>query len=227
MNLLVDMARKISDARTRFSQRLRAIRVPRGFKTARAFAEALGIDENRYTRYERGEVEPDLQLLMRICNLLSATPNDLLCDTIGQMPVDYHMPYGLAESPDAGSYQVAAAQGRAPVGAMLHAQTGNGVGNAMADARRAAAWKMAELVAMIEAGVVGVSTDNLTPLDKLRRTGPIFARIEADTFGFLRELPERLQNVSLNSENQRQIDKLIQELIVNSRASLNEDGVNS
>ena len=96
------MPKEPTDARSRFAQRLRAIRIPRGFKTARSFARALGIDENRYTRYERAEVEPDLQLLLRMCELLRATPNDLLCDTIGSPPIDSRMADGFAEAPAAG-----------------------------------------------------------------------------------------------------------------------------
>lgn len=38
----------------------------------------MQIDENRYTRYERAEVEPDLDMIRRICATLSVTPNDLL-----------------------------------------------------------------------------------------------------------------------------------------------------
>lgn len=64
--------------RLQFSQRLRAFRTARGFKRARAFATALELEENRYTRYERAEVEPTLTVLCRMCDLLGATPNDLL-----------------------------------------------------------------------------------------------------------------------------------------------------
>jgi len=67
-----------SEARAFFAERLRTLRVPLGYRTARSFAKALGIDENRYTRYERAEVEPDLGLIRRICALLSVTPNELL-----------------------------------------------------------------------------------------------------------------------------------------------------
>ena len=42
---------------------------------ARNFARALGIEENRYTRYERAEVEPTLTLIHRMCELLEASPN--------------------------------------------------------------------------------------------------------------------------------------------------------
>ena len=65
-------------ARIAFARRLRELRIPKGFRTARSLARALSIDENRYTRYERAEVEPDLDLLLRICDTLSVTPNELL-----------------------------------------------------------------------------------------------------------------------------------------------------
>jgi transcriptional regulator with XRE-family HTH domain len=65
-------------ARQQFARRLREFRVARGFKTARSLAQALDIDENRYTRYERAEVEPDIKLIQQICETLSLSPNDLL-----------------------------------------------------------------------------------------------------------------------------------------------------
>ena len=67
-----------SEARAFFAERLRTLRIPRGFRTARSFAKALDIDENRYTRYERAEVEPDLSLIRRICVMLGVSPNELL-----------------------------------------------------------------------------------------------------------------------------------------------------
>ena len=75
-------------ARQEFARRLRELRVPRGFRTARSLARALSIHENRYTRYERAEVEPDLELLVRICGTLGVTPNELLgIDSLPQSPV--------------------------------------------------------------------------------------------------------------------------------------------
>ncbi len=65
-------------ARLEFARRLRELRIPRGFRTARSLARSLDIDENRYTRYERAEVEPDLAMIRRICETLDVTPNDLL-----------------------------------------------------------------------------------------------------------------------------------------------------
>jgi transcriptional regulator with XRE-family HTH domain len=67
-----------SEVRVLFGLRLKAFRQSAGFKTARSFAEALELDENRYTRYERGEVEPNLASICRICSVLAIEPNDLL-----------------------------------------------------------------------------------------------------------------------------------------------------
>ena len=65
-------------ARIRFAQRLKALRAERGHLRARYFARSLGIEENRYTRYERAEVEPDLTLIHRMCEALRVTPNELM-----------------------------------------------------------------------------------------------------------------------------------------------------
>ena len=62
--------------RADFARRLKDLR-GQHFSTARSFAQALEIDENRYTRYERAEVEPDLTLIAKICALLSVTPDEL------------------------------------------------------------------------------------------------------------------------------------------------------
>lgn len=65
-------------ARREFARRLRELRIRRGFRTARSLAAALAIDENRYTRYERAEVEPDIGLIQRICQTLRLSPDALL-----------------------------------------------------------------------------------------------------------------------------------------------------
>ena len=63
--------------RLRFAKCLRRLRTERGY-TQRDFARALEIDENRYSRYERAEVEPNLALLCHMCKVLRVMPNDLL-----------------------------------------------------------------------------------------------------------------------------------------------------
>jgi hypothetical protein len=62
---------------------LRTFRVVNGYATARAFSQALGIDENRYTRYERAESEPDITLLTQMARLLGVALSDLLEDPPG------------------------------------------------------------------------------------------------------------------------------------------------
>lgn len=49
-----------------FAERLKAARVIAGFDDARAFARHMGIDDNRYRKYERGETSPPLELLVEI-----------------------------------------------------------------------------------------------------------------------------------------------------------------
>ena len=214
------MSKKNSDVRARFAQRLRAIRIPRGYKTARSFAEALEIDENRYTRYERAEVEPDLRLMMRICGLLGATPNDLLCDTIGTPPVEVDVPYGFSERA-AGTYQAHAVQSAQPRIAAVAAVAP--ASSALSDARKAIGFQLAEAIATIEAEASGTQSSALTPLEKLRRTVPIAARIEMDAFQFLGELPDRLASVTVASTKQALIDRLIQELILAHKSGHNDN----
>lgn len=66
------------EVRLEFAKRLRWWRTARGFVRARDFASVLDIKENRYTRYERAEVEPKLTLIRRICETLRVSPNELL-----------------------------------------------------------------------------------------------------------------------------------------------------
>jgi transcriptional regulator with XRE-family HTH domain len=61
-----------------FPRQLQLARRRAGFDSARLFAKTLAINENRYSRYERGGAEPNLELLCQICRLLGATPNQLL-----------------------------------------------------------------------------------------------------------------------------------------------------
>ncbi len=192
------MSKDPTDARSRFAHRLRAIRIPRGFKTARSFARALGIDENRYTRYERAEVEPDLQLLLRICELLKATPNDLLCDTIGSSSA--MIPHGFAEVP-AQSFE-------AKPSTPAHSNGGHSE-----DERKAVAWQLAEAVALLKANAHNGSATTLSAIEKLRLIGPVFAKLEADPFSFLANLPNELDGISLDGEAEARIGTLSDKLL--------------
>jgi len=66
------------EVRSLFAKRLKSMRVQNGYQRARYFAKSLGIEENRYTRYERAEVEPSLTLIHKICEVLRVSPNELL-----------------------------------------------------------------------------------------------------------------------------------------------------
>src|SRR2546429_266547 len=66
------------EVRSQFAKRLREMRIQNGFLRARYFAKSLGIEENRYTRYERAEVEPSLTLIHKMCEILRVSPNALM-----------------------------------------------------------------------------------------------------------------------------------------------------
>lgn len=61
-----------------FGTRLRKAREEAGFESAQQFAGVLGVEPHRYRKYERGEAEPNFEVLTRLCELLSVTPNHLL-----------------------------------------------------------------------------------------------------------------------------------------------------
>jgi len=61
-----------------FGRRLRDARERAGYKSAQQFAGILGQEPHTYRHWERGEAEPDFEMLTRICELLDTTPNELL-----------------------------------------------------------------------------------------------------------------------------------------------------
>jgi transcriptional regulator with XRE-family HTH domain len=87
----------MSANRDRFASRLRRLRQERGFSAARHFAQTLGIPENRYTRYERGDSEPDLDDLYLFFEHLPASPNELFGVASGTPRLDD--PPGFAAGP--------------------------------------------------------------------------------------------------------------------------------
>lgn len=60
-----------------FGQRLKKARQQK-FRSARKAAEAFGMDEHRYRKYERGATEPDFEALLQICAALDITTDYLL-----------------------------------------------------------------------------------------------------------------------------------------------------
>ena len=67
-----------SPLRQQFGRRLEAARIAAGYATMRDFAEALGVQEARYRRWEAAETEPDLWHLMKIAKLSGASLDTLI-----------------------------------------------------------------------------------------------------------------------------------------------------
>jgi transcriptional regulator with XRE-family HTH domain len=148
------MAGLAPDARARFATRLKRLRLQRGFERARFFARALGIEENRYTRYERAEVEPSLTLLQKICDTLRVSPNELL---------------GFAE----------ASSGPAPQGSAPGA--GDGAVGARADPAGALAWRLASSIVLLRQERLAGKPE-ADPLEALRQTASQFAELQSKPF---------------------------------------------
>lgn len=78
--------RVMNEPKTPLGEQLRRLRLAKGYRTVRAFAKSLGISENRYGRYERGEAVPKPAMLSKICRGLGITPNELYAWQPGQEP---------------------------------------------------------------------------------------------------------------------------------------------
>jgi transcriptional regulator with XRE-family HTH domain len=190
------------DVRLHFAQRLKELRAARGFRTARSLAHALAIDENRYTRYERAEVEPDLTLLMRICEALRATPNDLL--------VGWAQP--SAERPLEGFAEKAESTGLA-TRATARPDLRDGelaVAGAEPSGRRASpralAWRLASELAQLR-------TKQAAPLTILRAKFRVFTEIERDPLSFIGRWAEDPALSELDPQEQARIAALMDDLI--------------
>jgi transcriptional regulator with XRE-family HTH domain len=161
--------------RAQFAQRLRALRAQRGFERARHFAKALGIEENRYTRYERAEVEPNLTLIYEICQKLSVTPNELL---------------GFAEpaGEDATAVRVRPAAESAAAPAAESAAAEAAAGARSSGQLSALAWQLASEAAHGKAALGDTAAAAADPLRLVRETGQIYSRLEGDPFGTVADI---------------------------------------
>lgn len=170
--------------------------MPRGFATARSFANALDIDENRYTRYERAEVEPDLSLLIKICSLLTIKPNDLL-----DFETDLTLSSGFSEGPTellrSASDPISRSGGR-------HASV----------LCSALSWRMAELVADLK------KADPANRLDKVSRISRIFSEIDADPFAFVAGIATDPRLAGLSPEAATNFADLAEALIASAKNAI-------
>ena len=154
------------EVRLQFARRLKDMRTQRGFDRARYFAKSLGIEENRYTRYERAEVEPNLTLIFEICQKLAVTPNELM---------------GYAE---AGEAPRAPGLGDAPPALRADLRPAGAAGPDL----RGLAWQLATEAAHVKAELRGNSRAAADPLRLVRDTGRLYSRLEQDPFGTVAEI---------------------------------------
>jgi transcriptional regulator with XRE-family HTH domain len=179
-------------ARQQFARRLREFRVTRGFKTARSLAQALDIDENRYTRYERAEVEPDIKLIQQICETLSLSPNDLL---------------------GAPAPREAAARRPAPSAAASGFSEPEPVAfNPSAGERDRTAWLLACAVADLKATATNPSTEGSSPLATLQQAARLFADLQSRPYAAVTDILLHPAVAQAPVKEARRIETLIEAL---------------
>lgn len=173
------------EVRTEFAKRLREMRLQSGFPRARYFAKSLGIEENRYTRYERAEVEPNLTLIHKMCETLGVSPNELL---------------GFAEY--AGS-SVSAFAEDAPYESASAED---------ADARRLdlLAWRLASEAVAVRHRHRASTKASSDPLEATRATANLYQKLLSDPFGTVAEIVGDDALKELNSERKTDFADLIE-----------------
>jgi transcriptional regulator with XRE-family HTH domain len=149
-----------------FAERLRSVRKARGFRTAKSFAAEMDIDQNTYTRYERGEVEPNLSVIERMWSALGLTGNEL---------------FGSMAGPISG-----AAESRAR-GVTALCDPGLVDGFAGSTASTAAAWRLAEAWAETRAGNASAGD----PLQRLVEVSRVYQDLADDPYGAVGRLLAR------------------------------------
>jgi len=184
------------DVRSKFAKRLKNLRIQRGFDRARFFAKTLGIEENRYTRYERAEVEPSLTLIQKMCETLRVTPNELLGFAEAANERAFQPAPGLAETaPD----EPARASEREP-GAQ---------GGSRPDPVGSLAWRLASEAVAIRLANLGKKAP-ADPLDTFRETGALFAELQAKPFGAVAEIVRDPALKSADASHKAALAELIQ-----------------
>lgn len=187
---------QMSGTRNIFAKRLKDLRIPRGFKTARKLAQTLGIDENRYTRYERAEVEPDLGLFVRICEVLDVTPNDLLGVTNSDLVPGFRDDAVSTYKPHAPS------------------------DSASDQRRRALAWQLAEEIVSIEMNSEA-QRGQQAAMAAVQRVSAMFTALEQDPFSAISGLASHRAIASAPPARQEKLATLIGQYIAEvNRAAL-------
>ncbi|KAB2915482.1 MAG: helix-turn-helix transcriptional regulator [Hyphomicrobiaceae bacterium] len=186
------------DVRSQFAKRLKELRTQRGFDRARYFARSLGIEENRYTRYERAEVEPSLTLIHRMCEKLQVTPNELL----GFADLRDEIPFGQAPGLADASAEEATPNSKG---------RGNRAGHGKSAVNRGSvAWRLATEVAALRAErTPSRSKTPEDPLGLFRETAALFQRLQAEPFDTVAEIVGDTALKSAGAERQAALAALI------------------
>jgi transcriptional regulator with XRE-family HTH domain len=173
------------EVRSQFAKRLKEMRIQSGFVRARYFAKSLGIEENRYTRYERAEVEPSLTLIHKMCEILRVSPNALL---------------GFAESEGGGS-----------VPSFAEGPAGENGSPADADARQRdlLAWRLASEVVAARHRHRARSKGSSDPLATKRDIAKLFQKLQSDPFGTVAEVVADDALKDLGSDRQSEFAELV------------------
>jgi transcriptional regulator with XRE-family HTH domain len=158
------------------------MRVQNGFLRARYFAKSLGIEENRYTRYERAEVEPSLTLIHKMCEILRVSPNVLM---------------GFAE------YEGAPAVAFAEAASAYEGEAGSGARH-----RDLLAWRLASEAVAVRRHRARAkpATD---PLATKRDVGKLFRQLQSDPFGTVAEIVGDEALKDLGSERKAELAELV------------------
>lgn len=173
------------EVRTEFAKRLREMRLQSGFPRARYFAKSLGIEENRYTRYERAEVEPSLTLIHKMCETLGVSPNELL---------------GFAE------YAGSSVSGFAE-GAPYESASVEDVDPQRSDLL---AWRLASEAVLVRHKLRASAKAPSDPLAATRATANLYQKLLSDPFGTVAEIVGDDALKDLDSERKAGLADLIE-----------------
>ena len=187
------MAQLAPEVRSQFAKRLRTMRTQRGFERARYFAKSLGIEENRYTRYERAEVEPSLTLIHKMCETLRVSPNELL---------------GFAEEGQESSFEPTPGLAEAVAGEIAPTPRRDGGGQGP-DAVGSLAWRLAAEVVAVRHEQLGKSKAASDALETMRETGALFRRLRARPFEMAAELASDPALERVDSKRRAALARLI------------------
>jgi len=183
------------NVRSQFAKRLKSIRTLRGFGRARYFAKALGIEENRYTRYERAEVEPSLTLIHKMCEMLRVTPNELLGFSELRQERQYGATLGLADPAD---------------DEVSHSSPHDAGAGDVGDPLSSIAWQLASTAVAIRHEQAGKSKAAGDPLETVRETGALFRDLRSNPFGAATEIVDDPALKSADANRKAALAKLIQ-----------------